>query len=116
MMSLLTLLIIQLGVPAWFTLSLWRRKDWTARDWWLTLAAGTAYHLFAYLIPPWGFVPYPLRFVVPGLFAVAALRSGLRLRAVGASDSPTPKHQTSPIWCLLLVAYFGYQCVQALLG
>jgi murein DD-endopeptidase MepM/ murein hydrolase activator NlpD len=93
-----------------------RRGERHLRDWGLQLFVGVTYLLFLALSTPWGFIPYPFRYVWPALFAVAAIRAWRDLRRPRAADAEPLKPRRSVLFSLALVVYFGVAVVNGLRG
>jgi peptidase M23-like protein len=114
------IILSQVIIPLYAVLSLWRRKDWNNREWVFAVSLGAAYLLFLFVVTPWGFVPYPLRYVWPLAFLAAAVRSFVRLRREQEQGQEPGKRPSIPrlsvFWHGLGALLFGIQAVNGVRG
>ena len=66
---------LQILLPAFLLVGLWRGEFRSRREWLLNFLAVSAALLFVFLTARWDFTSYYLRFVLPVLLAAAAYMS-----------------------------------------
>lgn len=113
------LFLTQLLVPVLLIVWLWRFgfKSWIA--WFAAVLGCGAYIVFYMLIGRWDWVGYPLRFLLPVVFLVAAFVSLRRLRVNGSDWWQNPGSfggWTNLVASVLLALLFGISTVQVILG
>jgi hypothetical protein len=79
-LSIGLIVVAQLALPGYFIYDVSRGRRETVTAWWLRTAAAAAYLAFVFVTGRWDLVGYPLRYVVPVLFAVAAPIGYARVR------------------------------------
>ncbi len=111
-------MILQLGLqillPAYLLVRLWRGKLKSRPEWMLNILAVSAVFLFLFLTARWDFTSYYLRFVPAILLVPAAYRSYRR-----AGGSPGERRTVRPsvvITSAALFLVFAYLCVNVLMG
>lgn len=79
-MILLLLATILLAIPGLLITGVWRARDATRSEWLLGAAVAFAYLLYVFLAGRWDWFGYGLRFLLPGVLAVALVRGWRRVR------------------------------------
>jgi hypothetical protein len=78
--SIVLMIALQTGLPAFLAYGLWRSRDPTRSIWWLRAAYTSAYVAYFFLTGRWDFVSYYLRFVILGLLFVTLIAGYVRSR------------------------------------
>jgi len=110
------LVLTQVVLPLCFTVSLWRRAEWSLRDFVLSLLLGSAYLTFICLVLPWGYLPYLLRYVWPAVYGLAALRAVARIRRQLREGRPPARPRLSPAVMVVATIVLGSQSVDCVRG
>jgi hypothetical protein len=116
MVPYLMIFVMEAALPLYLAVALARRTGWTRRDLGLQVLSGTMFLWWGFLALPWGFFWYPLRFVGPFAFFLAAVWAARTLRREERTRTEPAKHSVSPLWMGLFAVVFGIQVVSCVKG